>query len=402
MYIVKKDFKGIDMTEQPKTESTESSSDEALLGNLKFISPIKCLLALAILYTLYFAQTLILLILFTALVALLLSPWVSLLKRLYIPRAVSAVILLTLLVMPFSFLVVELAEPVQKWAKLVPKLSVHLTEQIDLLSEEFKTQENNERIKVASTKNDKGFDLFAWFRSDEPEQKSPEVSNNNVVAEQLKQSGVGVAINMLSATPMILAQILSCFILILFLLIFSPPLFNAFIQSLPNIENKNKAIRMVHAIQKELSRYIITVSSINILLGLSTAAALYVIGMEDALLWGVLVGLLNFMPYLGAAIGSVILIIASAVQYGLGFGLLVPVSIYLTLNLIESQFITPTVLGHQMRINPLVIILWLLICAWLWGIIGVLLSVPLLVCIKLVLAQLGIWPNAIRIIESGG
>lgn len=391
------------MTEQPeiKPEGDELSSEKKRLGHLKLISPIKCLLALAILYTLYFAQTLILLILFTALIALLLSPWVSLLKRLYIPRALSAVILLTLLVMPFSFLVVELAEPIQKWAKLVPKLSVHLTEQIDLLSEEFKTHENNENVKSASQQDDKGFDLFAWFRSDEPEQKTPEATNN-VVAEQLKQSGVGVAINMLSATPMILAQILSCFILILFLLIFSPPLFDAFIQSLPNIENKNKAVRMVHAIQKELSRYIVIVSTINIALGLSTAAALHFIGMEDALLWGVLVGLLNFMPYLGAAIGSVILIIASAVQYGVGLGLLVPVSIYLTLNLIESQFITPTVLGHQMKINPLVIILWLLICAWLWGIIGVLLSVPLLVCIKLILAQLGIWSNAMRIIESGG
>ena len=391
------------MTEQPeiKPEGDELSSEKKRLGHLKLISPIKCLLALAILYTLYFAQTLILLILFTALIALLLSPWVSLLKRLYIPRALSAVILLTLLVMPFSFLVVELAEPIQKWAKLVPKLSVHLTEQIDLLSEEFKTHENNENVKAITQKDDKGFDLFAWFRSDEPEQKAPEATNN-VVAEQLKQSGVGVAINMLSATPMILAQILSCFILILFLLIFSPPLFDAFIQSLPNIENKNKAVRMVHAIQKELSRYIVIVSTINIALGLSTAAALHFIGMEDALLWGVLVGLLNFMPYLGAAIGSVILIIASAVQYGVGLGLLVPVSIYLTLNLIESQFITPTVLGHQMKINPLVIILWLLICAWLWGIIGVLLSVPLLVCIKLILAQLGIWSNAMRIIESGG
>ena len=391
------------MTEQPeiKPEGDELSSEKKRLGHLKLISPIKCLLVLAILYTLYFAQTLILLILFTALIALLLSPWVSLLKRLYIPRALSAVILLTLLVMPFSFLVVELAEPIQKWAKLVPKLSVHLTEQIDLLSEEFKTHENNENVKAITQKDDKGFDLFAWFRSDEPEQKAPEATNN-VVAEQLKQSGVGVAINMLSATPMILAQILSCFILILFLLIFSPPLFDAFIQSLPNIENKNKAVRMVHAIQKELSRYIVIVSTINIALGLSTAAALHFIGMEDALLWGVLVGLLNFMPYLGAAIGSVILIIASAVQYGVGLGLLVPVSIYLTLNLIESQFITPTVLGHQMKINPLVIILWLLICAWLWGIIGVLLSVPLLVCIKLILAQLGIWSNAMRIIESGG
>jgi predicted PurR-regulated permease PerM len=77
------------------------------------------------------------------------------------------------------------------------------------------------------------------------------------------------------------------------------------------------------------------------------------------------------------------------------------VAAYLTLNLIESQLVTPTLLGRTMKINPLVVMLWLLICAWLWGVVGVLLSVPLLVCIKLTLSHLGIWKYGIRVIESG-
>lgn len=380
------------------------SKSAAGFDYLKSVSSLNWLLTLAIIYTLYFSQTLILLVLLTALVALLLSPLVSLFKRFFIPRAVSSVILLAMLVMPFSFLSIELAEPAQKWAKLVPKLSVHLTEQIDLFSEKFELPNSGEgnELKTVEKVQDKGFDFFGWFKQEEQEHSELKSTGNNVVTEHLKESGVGVAINILSATPMIIAQILSFFILILFLLIFSPALFEAFIQGLPSSKEREKAVSLVDVIQKQLSRYIATVSTINIVLGILTAAALHLVGMEDALLWGVLVGLLNFMPYLGAAIGVVILTLASAVQFGLGWGVLIPVGIYLTLNLIESQFVTPTILGRQMNINPLVIILWLLVCAWLWGVIGVLLAVPLLVCIKLILVQLGVWKNAIRIIEAGG
>ena len=368
------------------------------------VTPVTCLLGLAILYTLYFAQSLILLLLLSALVALLLSPWVSFFKRLLIPRAVSAVILLALLVMPVTFLSVELAEPAQKWAKLIPKLSVHLNEQIDSYSDEFESQQSveGEALKQSKKTEDEGFTLFGWFKKEEPKQAKPTEENKNVVTEQLKMSSMNALITMLSAAPIFIAQVLSCVILILFLLIFGPALFEAFVQNLPSTEKKERVMGLVNAIQGELSRYIITVSAINVLLGVATATALSLWGMEDALLWGALVGLLNFMPYMGAAIGVVILMLASIVQYGLGLAMLIPVAIYLSLNLIESQFITPTILGHRMKINPLVVMLWLLVCAWLWGMLGVLLSVPILVCMKLALTQLGIWKDAIRIIESGG
>ena len=388
------------------TNSSKNSKTTGGADYIKYASSVKWLLALAIIYTCYFAQSLILLLLLSALVALLLSPWVSFLKRIFIPRAVSAVILLAMIVMPVSLLSIELAEPAQKWAKLMPKLSVHLTEKIDFYSKKFETQKKveGEVLKQSKKGQDQGFDLFAWFKTKtpEPEPSVPKAEDKNVVTEQIKLSSMSAAITMLSAAPIFIAQVLSCFILILFLLIFGPALFEAFIQSLPSPEKKNRVMSLVNAIQGELSRYIITVSSINVALGIATAAALHLWGMEDALLWGALVGLLNFMPYLGAVIGVVVLIIASVVQYGLGLGMLIPVGIYLTLNLIESQFITPTILGRRMKINPLIVVLWLLACGWFWGVMGVLLSVPILVCIKLTLVQLGFSSNIIRIIESGG
>ena len=204
----------------------------------------------------------------------------------------------------------------------------------------------------------------------------------------------------LGAAPVLLAQLLVSIILILFLLIFGPSLFNAFVEELPTKEKREKAVNLVSMTQAQLSRYIITVSGINSGLGLSTAVVLYFIGLEDALLWGVMVGILNFIPYVGSVLGVLILTLAGTVQYGVNVSVLMPVGAYLALNMLESQLITPTVLGRNMLINPLVIMLWLLICGWLWGLMGILLSVPLLVCIKLALSELGLWKSWLRVIES--
>ncbi|WP_289028207.1 AI-2E family transporter [uncultured Paraglaciecola sp.] len=347
---------------------------------------------LAIIYTLYFAQSLIIPLVLTVLVALLLSPLVSLLQNFFIPRAISSIALLAMLATPFTLVGVELVEPAQKWAKLIPKLSLQVTEQVESISSAF-----DEQAKAQPTKKSSIFDWFSSSRATNVPEKKPAT----VVTDRIKQNGMELLVDALGAAPLFFAQLLGSVILILFLLIFGPGLFEAFVKEMPTPEQQKKAKRLVTMTQKQLSKYIITVSVINLGLGLTTACTLHFIGLEDALLWGVIVGLLNFIPYAGSVIGLVILSLAGVVQYGVTLAVLFPVGAYLVLNLLESQFITPTVMGKHMLINPLVIMVWLLICGWLWGLVGVLLSVPILVCIKLVLSELKIWSNWLRIIETG-
>lgn len=353
---------------------------------------------LAIFYTLYFAQTLLLTLIVTFLLALLLSPLVTLFKRVHVPRFISAVIIVTLLFAPFSFLGVQLAQPIQKWAQLLPELSEKLEEQIDSINSAIQDNGNSLAMPQKEEKSS-GFSFFDWFEDEAVEVKNTE---QNMVTERIKQGGLEVLVSVLAATPLIIAQILTGLVLILFLLIFGPGLFQAYVTGLKDDYKQKQAIYLASTIQSELSRYIGTISLINAALGASTAILLKIFGVEDALLWGVLAALLNFIPYVGSVIGLAILSLAGLTQYGMQWLALVPPLTYLLLNLIESQYVTPTVLGHKMRLNPLVVVLWLVIWGWLWGAFGVLLAVPLLVCIKLIIGQLDIWPQWIAIIEKQG
>ncbi|MFA3793198.1 AI-2E family transporter [Aliiglaciecola sp. SL4] len=358
------------------------------------------LLILAIFYTLYFAQSLLIPLVFTMLTALLLSPLVNFLKKLHIPRPISAVVLLVMLVAPFSFLGAQLAEPAQKWAQLVPKLSVQLSEQIDSMSDAFSKHEALAKKQAEESKEKSAFSFFGWFEDDTPE-PTPN-AEQNVVKEHIKQGGIEMLLSVLGATPTFIGQLLASLILILFLLIFGPSLFSVFIHDFPIVKNKKRTVFLVTKIQQTLSRYIVTISIINSALGLSTAATFYFLGVQDALLWGALVALLNFVPYVGSVISLIILCLAGTVQFGFELIALMPSGVFLILNILESQFITPAILGRNMQVNPLVIILWLLILGWLWGILGVLLAVPILVCIKLTIAQIGIFPHWLKLIEAKG
>lgn len=359
------------------------------------------LVGLAIVYTLYFAQSLLIPIVFSVFIALLLNPLVALLKRCYVPRPVSAIVLLALLITPFTFLTNELVEPAQKWAKLIPKMTVQLSEQIDSLSDEFAEHEQRAIEEVKQQEEEEsGFNFFGWFSDDEETPEPAPQAQENAVKERIKQGGIEVVIAVLGNAPVILAQWLASIILILFLLIYGPAVFDVVTNEFPVIKNKQQMASIANKIQQVLSRYIVTISVINALLGMVTALAFSIAGVEDALLWGVLVALFNFVPYVGSLISVSILCLAGLVQYEPSLLAMLPASIFLGINIIESQFITPTVLGNKMNVNPLVIIFWLSILGWMWGILGVLLAVPMLVCIKLILGETGMAPHWAKLIEA--
>ncbi|SDU24985.1 AI-2E family transporter [Halopseudomonas salegens] len=389
------------------TEQAESATDHADLPSGRHGSSraLYWLLGLALLYTLYFAKTLLMLIVVAGLFTLLLGPVVAWLKRFHVPRSISAVLLLCAIGGPFTLLAVELSEPAQRWVKQVPELTAKVTEQISTLTQGEETR-RGPLIETRAEEQDSG-GFFSWFHGDEEEEADPppaeraeEDSDEDPVSAKLKEGGLEMLVNMLAAAPLVIAQLVTSIILTLFLLIFGPRLFETFVDSFSLVREKRQTIRLVGGMQLELSRYIVTVSLINTGLGLTTALVLWLLGMEDPLLWGVMVGLFNFAPYVGPLVSLAVLSLAGIAQYGLELMALLPAVVYFTINMFEAQLVTPLVLGRNMRLNPLIIMLWLMIWGWMWGAVGVLLAVPLLVCLKLAAGQLNVLGNWVRLIET--
>ena len=367
--------------------------------------PVLWLLGLALLYTLYFARSLLMPVVVALLLALLLSPLVSIFKRFHVPRTISALILLTAIGGPVVLLAGELAEPAKKWIQLLPELSARLNEELDAFSQALQSErgEAGEKGSAGPEQDSKWYDFLDFFGSNEEKAEAPppdKPKGESALSVRLMQGGLELLISVLGAAPVVIAQFTVCVILVLFLLIFGPNLYDTFIQVVPSVRDKRKATQLVGRVQRELSRYILTVSLINAALGMTTAAVLWLMGVDDALLWGAVVGLLNFAPYIGPVIGVCLLSLAGIVQYGLVPGAMLPALLYFAINMVEAQFVTPTVLGQRMQLNPLVLMVWLILWGWLWGAVGVLLAVPLLVCIKLAAEQLNVLDPWVRLIGA--
>jgi predicted PurR-regulated permease PerM len=343
-------------------------------------------------------KSLILPLVLCALLALLLNPAVTFLERFFLPRFVSAILMLALLALPVTWLSMELSEPIQKWARVVPEYSKLFNEQLEelntSLSEQMEQSSKAETVKQKSTR------WLNWFASaPTPKNTTSKVLDTEKVTESIKQSTFDIVLGFLSAAPYVLAQVLGGAVLIIFILSFSPVLFHTYVNSLCE-SDKQKTIVLQKSIEKQLSGYVSKITMINFCLGLSSGLGFYIAGLDDYLLWGATVGFLNFIPYIGMLIGILLVGLASTIQFDFSIVTLLPLTIYISLNLLESQWITPLVLSNQMQINPLVLLIWVAIWFWIWGIVGLLIALPLLACVKITLYQTGGEHRWLKIISA--
>lgn len=374
---------------------------------------LQALLVLAVVYTLYFASSILIPIMIALLLSLQLSPAVTFLRRFYVPRAISAALLLIAIGGPFTFLGMQLVEPAQKWLERAPEVTAKVNRQLSSMAEVLVPVDQEIPAEVAPPKPAKKSGIrnfFGWFDDEKEEVPAPQIpapqttaaEPGKAVSDRLVLGGLEVAMKILADTPVFLAQCLVCIILVVFLLVYGPGIYRTAIEVVPWLQDKEATAMLVRDTQRELSRYVLHVSLINAGLGLATAAVLWLLRFEDPLLWGSMVALFNFAPYVGTIFSLAVLSMAGVVQYGMAWEALLPALAFFILNTVESQLVTPAVLGRNMRMNPLVIMLWLMLCGWLWGIAGVLIAVPLLVCTKLILSPLAAFDPWLKLIESRG
>lgn len=168
----------------------------------------------------------------------------------------------------------------------------------------------------------------------------------------------------------------------LFFLLGGPPLLARMGASLSGNEASTKALRLTEAIRQEVGRYFGTVAIINVGLGIATGLAMAALGMPNALLWGVIACVFNFVPYLGPIAACFIFACAALVTFdNLGHALAVP-GVFIVLHLIEGQLVQPLAVGRRCEVSALVVLLAVWLGYGYWGIPGVLLATPVLVALK--------------------
>jgi predicted PurR-regulated permease PerM len=174
-------------------------------------------------------------------------------------------------------------------------------------------------------------------------------------------------------------------LVLLYLMLASGDLFlQKLVHVMPTFRDKKRAVEISHEIQQNISNYLFAVTLINIGLGIVVSVGLYFLGVPNAAMWGMLVAVLNFVPYFGPVAGVVLLATVGLLTFDTLWQTLLPPAWYLLLHLLEANLITPVLLGRRFTLNPVVIFVSLIFWTWLWGVPGALLSVPILVAIKVI------------------
>ncbi len=334
---------------------------------------------LAVAYTLWATQAIVLPILLALFFALIGNPIIRLLQKMLVPRPLAAVLVAAGGIALAVVLGQQLMAPAAEWFREVPQQMRKLTPKLQTIAKPV--QDAN---KVAEN--------IARAAGGDSAAKPA----------QVVRTEVNDPYKALTATPKILAQVLAVVLLTLFFMIFGQNLQKHAIDLLPGRQQRRITVDILQSIEREMSRYILTISVINAALGLVFALALHFIAgvvMPEALLWGTMAALLNYAPYVGPFIGFIVMLMMGFITQPEIWPALLPAALYLGLHTIEGQILTPIVLGKRMSISPLVLMLALMVFGWLWGIIGLLLAVPLLVCVKIVRSKIEGWEGWAKLME---
>jgi len=196
------------------------------------------------------------------------------------------------------------------------------------------------------------------------------------------------------ATPSVILEVLLTLLMAFFMIEARVRLRRRLLLERQHFGASLKAARVMRDVQDRVAAYILTVGLINLGMGVIVSCGAWLLGMDAPVMWGGLAALLNFVPYIGPL--SMVAILA---LFGLGNAVnpwagLIPAAAYLSLHAVESNLVTPSILGRRFTMNPVLILIALSYFSWIWGVFGALLSVPILLTITALIDHLG-KPNLI-------
>ena len=315
------------------------------------------------------------------LLALVLSGIVETLRRYRVPRGVSALVLLLLISVAMGGVLHAVWTPARQWIESAPRV---------LRTIEHKTRSAQSVVRRIDAIARRASALAG--AGDPPgAAPSPAPPASWVSAMDVVESTSGVAAALLMGAA-----------LTLLLLAAGPPTLARMTAPIASEGRAVQALRVIDAIRVDLGRYYGTLALLNLLFGTATSLLMWSLGMPNPMLWGALAAVLNFIPYLGCATTFVILTVVAFVSFdGIGKTLLAGTS-FLLLAAIEGHIIEPVFVGRRLDLNPIVVLVALWLGAWMWGIAGMVVALPVLVATKVAASRSPNGDAVVRFLSPAG
>jgi predicted PurR-regulated permease PerM len=360
-------------TSRPSTADVDSTVEAATWAaqsspaTVAKTTPVQIVLVvLGAIAFLYFTRPVLLPVFLACIAGMTLKPLIRWLSYCRIPPALSAAVVLCLLVAAIGIGFFQLGRPALTWMNEAPQHMTELRQRVQKMFPLFR------RFSQAAAAVD---NLGATEEEKKEEQKkAPMVEMKNTRGTSSILNWTGTLLVGLGET-----------LVLVYLLLASGDLFlQKLVHVMPTFSDKKRAVEINREIQQNISNYLFSVSLINIGLGIVVSGGLYFMGVPNAAMWGMLVAVLNFVPYFGPVAGMILLVTVGLLTFDTLWMGLLPAAWYLVLHLLEANLITPVLLGRRFTLNPVVIFVSLIFWTWLWGVPGALLSVPILVSIKVV------------------
>jgi len=319
------------------------------------------LFVIALLWCCYAAQPVIVPVLLAWAIATIVLPIVTWVHDRGVPRVLAAVLVTLLLFFIIVSVLALLSTPVAYWLGRATEIGALIKQKLQTMGQPLVLLEELQKALSAIGTGE---------------------STLRVEAQQ--STLVGTIFSIL--TPAVSQFILFLGALV-FYLIYQKRLRSTVVYLLRDRETRLATLRTLNDIDENMTTYFGTFTIVNICLGLITVALTWLVGLPNPLLWGVLAGLLNYVPYIGPAIVVATLAVVGLVTYPTLGEVAVAPLIYIAMVTIEGQFITPAFMGRRLELNPFAVFLAIAFCTWFWGPIGAFLAVPLLMALTVTLSN---------------
>ena len=307
----------------------------------------------------FFARDFLLPVVLALLLALTLSPIVRFMQKRGVAAPISALFIVLIVLGIFCAGIFFLSGPVTEWVSQAPEISRKIQYKLAVLRSPVNAvvQASEQVGNIADS-----------------------ASATDVQKVVIQQPGM-LSIAAASAFGGITTAGVT-FVLLLFLLSSGTMFYQKIISILPTLTDKKRALTIAYDVEREVSQYLSTITLINCGFGAAVAVAMTLTGMPNPVLWGVAAALLNFVPYIGALGGIVMVGMVALISFdSVGYAVIPPV-LYAVCAFVEGQLVTPILLGRRLELNSVAIFICVALWSWLWGIVGAIIAVPLLVAVK--------------------